>query len=354
VRLQPKRYPVVIRTQGTVQPTISNAVVPEVAGTVTALGPDFVVGGRFAQGDLLLEIDRRDYEIALTTASANLAQATAQLHEQEALADQARHDWRSLGRPGTPAPLTLREPQLAAARANTDAARAQLERAELDLQRTRVLAPYAGVVGARSVDAGQFVARGTPVGQVYAIKSVDIRLPLTSRQLTYLDTSGGANVELNATIGGQENRWTGTLVRVEGVDAATQQLYVIARVYAPYAKPDAVLRVGQFAQALIAGEVLQGVFVIPRAALREEREVLLVDADSQLYRQRVSVAWSDDQVAAIRDGLQAGDVLVTTPMSTVADGTPVRATIDGVPPAPLEPAAQSGRQSRSDTDSAPN
>ncbi len=341
-RLQASSYPVIIRSQGTVQPTLANTLVPAVAGTVTDVNPVFVAGGVFKRGDVLLQIDPRDYEIALTQAQANLAQADAQLQEQQALAEQARAEWRSMGRSGQPSSLTLREPQLAAASANRDAAQAQVQRAELDLERTRLIAPYDGMVSERQVDLGQFVARGAPVGSIHSLHAADIRLPLSNRQLTYLSLPDSAlqgdlpNVELKASIGATEQLWFGSLIRAEGIDAKTQQLNVIARVENPYTQGAQPLRAGQFVQAFIEGQVLDDVFVIPRAALREEREVLIVDENGAIQRRQVRVAWSDELVAAVSDGLAKGDLLVVTPMSTVADGTPVRATIDGVPPAPLE------------------
>ena len=346
-RLTPGTYPVIIRSQGTVQPTVANTLVPSVAGTVMSISDIFVAGGAFKRGDILVQIDPRDYEIALIQARANYAEADARLQEQIALAEQARLEWRSLGRSGQPSSLTLREPQVAAATANLDAALAQVKRADLDLERTRVIAPYDGIVSERLVDPGQFVARGAPVGSIHSIDTVDVRLPLSNRQLTYLrlpDTFSGSdvtqtllpNVELRASIGATEHLWSGKLIRAEGIDATTQQLNVIARIQNPYAQSDRPLRVGQYVQALIQGEVLEGVFVIPRAALREEREVLVIDENDEIQRRSVAVAWSDDDVAAISNGLREGELLVVTPLSTVSDGTPVRATIDGVAPAPLE------------------
>lgn len=337
-RLQRTDYPVIIRSQGTVQPTVTNQLVPQVAGTVSAVGESFVIGGEFSAGEMLVEIDRQDYDIALTQAKADLAQSNAQLEEQVALAQRARAEWQALGRQGKPSSLALREPQLAAARANRDAALAQVERAELDLQRTRLLAPYEGVVLARSVDPGQFVTRGLAIGQIHGVESVDVRLPLSNRQLTFLDTKGGAQVELTANIGGDTHIWVGALIRVEGIDAATQQLNVIARVAEPYDVDENAgrhfpLRVGQYLSARIAGQILQNVFVIPRAALREEREVLIVNDDNKIERRAVTVAWSDEEFAAITDGLSDDEALVITPLSTVSDGTPVQVAGDEKPTA---------------------
>lgn len=139
------------------------------------------------------------------------------------------------------------------------------------------------------------------------------------------------NIELSATVAGVKQTWTGKVIRAEGVDAGTQQLNVIARVDRPFAPGKPPLRIGQYVEATIAGSVLEGVFVLPRSALREDREVLLLNKDSQIERREVVVAWADEQTAAISDGLEDGSILVTTPLSTVTNGTPVRAAIDGEP-----------------------
>ncbi|MEE9321584.1 MAG: efflux RND transporter periplasmic adaptor subunit [Granulosicoccus sp.] len=368
--LKVSNYPVVIRSQGTVQPTVANTLVSEVSGTVTGLSGGYVVGAAFSAGDVLVQLDERDYAIALTQAQATMAQNDAQLEEQKALADLALSDWKSLGRRGQPSALTLRKPQLAASMANQASARAQIQKAELDLQRTRIVAPYDGRVLERNIDIGQFVNRGTPVGRIHAVQSVDVRLPLSSRQLTWLELPSanspgltgpgiaGKNlitqalsplpdVELNAVVGGRQHRWTGKLIRAEGVDADTQQLNVIARIEQPLADADAPLRVGQYVNALIAGQLLEDVFVIPRSAIRENDEVLILDADQRLFRRKITIAWSDEQFAAVSAGLEVEEVLVLTPLSTVADGTPVRATIDGVAPTPLEgPGNETGKSQR--------
>jgi len=340
ITLSKNNYPVAVRSQGTVQPTQSSTLVAEVTGTVTELTDVFVIGGSFSKGDVLLQIDERDYTIALTQAEANLAQASAALQEESARGKLAKAEWESIRKGKQASAFTLRLPQLAAARASRDAARAQVDRAKLDLERTRFVAPYDGRVLEKSVDLGQFVSRGARLGQIYATSSVDVRLPLSNRQLTFLDipTSGNVpqsllpNIELIAVVGGVEQSWTGKVVRAEGVDAGTQQLNVIARVENPFAPGKPPLRIGQYVEANIAGRVLEDVFVLPLAAVREGREVLLVNEDSQLQRREVVVAWSDAETAAISGGLEAGAILVTTPLSSVTNGTPVRATVDGKAP----------------------
>ncbi len=344
ITLSKGNYPVVIGSRGTVRPTHSSTLVAEVTGTVVEISENYVLGGSFSKGDVLIQIDERDYDIALTQANANLAQANAALQEESARGQLAKSEWESLRSGQQASEITLRIPQLAAARANRDAARAQVDRAKLDLERTKIIAPFDGRVSELAVDQGQFVSRGSRLGQIYSTQSVDVRLPLTSRQLTFLDIPSSINVpqsqlpniELQATVAGVKQSWTGKVIRAEGVDASTQQLNVIARVERPFARGTEPLRIDQYVEAKIAGRVLEGVFVLPRSAVREDREVLLVNKDSQLERREVIVIWADEETATISDGLEEGEVFVTTPLSTVTNGTPVRATIDGKAPAPAE------------------
>jgi len=164
---------------------------------------------------MLAQVDPRDYEIALILADANVAQASATLAEEQALAKQAAADWRNLGRRGSPSDLTLRKPQLAAAEANLAGARGQVQRAQLDLERTTIAAMYDGRISAKQVDLGQYVNTGSSLAQIYSTGNAEIRLPLTSNQLQFIDLDDAIArqqpIMLSATIAGSAAEWTSTL-----------------------------------------------------------------------------------------------------------------------------------------------
>lgn len=344
VRLQTTDYQVVIQSQGIVQARTETTLMPELNGRIVALSDNFENGGFFKQGSVLVQIDPRDYKIAVTIAEAELARAKASLAEEQARAQVAKRDWQQLKRQTKTAnPLVLRKPQVAAARASVAAAQAQLARAKLNLERTHILAPYTGRVLEQNVGLGQYVAPGTVLARIYAVDYVEIRLPLSNRQLAFLNlpehylgenvdnntTTGYASspVTVSAQIGATDYQWQGRIDRVEGaIDAQSRQLFVVARVDAPYAKPQDVrppLRLGQFVNAQIRARLLRNVFVLPRAALREGDQVLLVDAQNQLQARQITVIWGDAESVVVSEGLQAGDSLVVTPLSIAAEGTPV-------------------------------
>ena len=209
-RVNTSDYTVKVTSQGTVRPSREGSVVAQITGPVIAIADQFVSGGYFSRGDVLMEIEPRDYEIALTQAQAGLAQARAVLQEEQARSRQARADWKSMGRKGEPTALTARLPQVAAAKANLAAGEAQVEKAELDLSRTRLIAPYDGRVISKQVDVGEFVNRGQALGRIHALDSAEVRLPLSAKQIRYLALPGQgseaaepAEVLLSAEIAGE-------------------------------------------------------------------------------------------------------------------------------------------------------
>ncbi len=334
-------FTVKVKSRGTVRPRTESTLIPEVSGRVVQLSTNIREGEFIEQGDVLLQIDPRDYEAEVTVAASNLAQARTTLAEEQARANQARRDWTRLGEQGEPNDLVLRKPQLGGARAAVDSARARLVQAKLNLERTTIVAPYAGRVLERNVDIGQYVSPGTVLARVYAVDYVEIRLPLTNRQLEFVsvpevyrgDAVGirtpGPPVRFTARIGSKTHAWDGRVIRAEGaIDTESRQVFVIGQVDDPYGKGPPgrpPLKVGQFVEAEIEGQQLSDVVVIPRAALRAGGAVLVVDDQNRLQGRTVEVVWSDERNAVVATGLDAGDQLVLTPLGSGMQGVEVKA-----------------------------
>jgi RND family efflux transporter MFP subunit len=267
-----------------------------------------------------------------------LTQRQLALAEEQARSRQARQDWENLQLAGTPDPLALRVPQLESAEAQRAAAEARLRQAELELERTRISAPYAGRILEKKVDLGQYVSPGTDLATIYASDSVEVRLPITAEQQAFLDLPEsyqdgpggealGARVEFSARVGERLDIWPGRLVRTEGsVDIRSRQLFVVARIDHPYQRQGdrPPLKIGQFLEAQIFGRQLEQVFVIPRQAVHGEATVHLIDSENRLRRRNLDLLWRDEQHLIARGPLQAGDRLSLTALAFAADGSKVR------------------------------
>ncbi len=313
-----------VPSQGTVRPRTSTTLVAEAAGQVIEVADSFVAGGFFRKGDVLLTLDPRDYEVAIKQASASLAQAEAAKAQEQARSEQALKDWQQLGRSGKPSTLVLREPQLAEATARVDAAEADLLRAERDLEKTKVRAPYDGLLQSKQADVGRYVTPGTQLGTAFAVDSAEIRLPLSDADLAYLALPTFTNqdqwpeVTLSASIAGQPRQWRANIVRTEGVvDERSRVTYAVARLADPYGVFNAdsahtPLPIGTFVEADIDGIWAEQVALLPRHVLRDNNTVLLAGAENELEIRQVEVLRADAQRVYVSSGLNVGDRVITT------------------------------------------
>ncbi|RBP37694.1 RND family efflux transporter MFP subunit [Roseimicrobium gellanilyticum] len=348
-RLKKTSFPVVVTSQGMVQPRTQTTLLPEVSAKIVESSSNFKPGGFFEKGEVLMKLDPVDYETAVVVAQAAVAQAESMLAEELAKAEQALENWKALGRSGEPNALAMRKPQVAKAHADVASAKAQVLKAERDLERTTIRAPFAGQVLEQLVDVGQLVTSGTQLAKVFAVDYVEIRLPLPERGMRFLAlpenyrdgsesaATANAEVRLNAVMNGKLASWRGRIVRVEGaMDASTRQIIAVAQVDDPYAKrSDGLppLKVGQFVEAEITGETLQDVYVIPRSAVRAGNEIILISPKNTLRRVLVEPLVSDEKQIVIAANApkapQEGEVLCLTPIPFPADGARVDPVIDG-------------------------
>ena len=332
-------------SQGTVEPRTQTTLVAEVAGQIVSVSSNFIAGGFFRKGEVLLQIDPSDYETGLLRAQATLASRKAQYADQKARCEQALKDWTNLGRQGEPSDLVVRKPQLAEALAGVQAAEAELKEAERNLQRTRIRVPYDGLVRNKQVDVGQYVGPGTPLGVTFAIDTAEIRLPLSGSDLAFLnlpsatrlDQAHRVPVTLTDETGSTKGQWQAQIVRTEGVvDQGSRVVYAVAEVVDPYGvlgrseQPE--LKMGSFVRAEIEGLRVEDVVVLPRSVLRPEDIVLIANEDRRLEVRPVTVTRAEPRLVYISAGIAEGEQVITTSMDAPIPGT--RLTISGEEPNP--------------------
>lgn len=333
--VEPQRFQLTVVAHGTVEPRTESDLVAEVRGRVVEVAPALEAGGFFEAGETLLRLDGRDYRIAVerNRASVQLAESEDRLAKAEA---QRRRQLVERG-VASDADLEQFENRALVAAATLAQARANLSQAVLDLERTAVSAPFAGRVRARSVDLGQFVSPGSLLAQIYAVDYSEIRLPIRTDELAFLTlpspASGsdepGANVSLQASLGGQQLEWMAELVRTEGaIDPRTRMMNVVARIDDPHGREaDRVpLPAGLFVRAEIQGRQLDDVYVLPTAALRDGDSLYLLLEDRLVFRNVDVLRRGRDEVV-IDGGLEPGDLVIVTPMRAATDGMRVRAKV---------------------------
>ncbi len=329
IRLAPMQLRV--SSEGNVQPSVETKLVAQVAGEVIELSSSLVAGGNFSKGDILLKLDPRDYEIALSRSQATLSRAQA----EQRFATEEITRIRSLygDELASIAELQSAERLLAVANAASDDAAAAVKRVSVDLERTVFTAPFKGRVRAEDVDIGQFLSKGAMIATLYDTDRLQVRLPLADAQLAYLDPSYAqtgisgeepANVVLTANYAGDMQSWSAKLLRTEGdISTKSRFLHVIVAVTETLNSNGVRLPVGLFVNAVIDGRTVDNLVSIPRSALRPDNSVMVIDDSDKLHFRDVSVFKLSDNDVLISEGLASGERISISPLQFVVEGMPV-------------------------------
>ena len=333
------RQPVTFKvaSQGTVSPRTQTTLVAEASGQIVEVSPTFVSCGFFTKGDVLIRIDPRNYASAVKRANADVAKAATQLQTETALAGYAAEDFERLRRvnpaQGPASELALRKPQLRAALAELQSAEAGLEKAQGDLDRTVIRAPYNGLVREKLADVGQYVSAGSQLGVTFAVDVAEVRLPVTQQDLQYLDIgklrlNSPIEVELTAELGNTDFHWSGIVRRTEGVfDTSNRVLYLVAEIVDPYdleGNGRVPLLMGTFVSATIGGRFAGELALVPRHSLQRGNTLWMLDEEQRIYPREVEVVRRDQDFVYIADGVSAGEQYCVTPIDQPLPGMKVR------------------------------
>ena len=355
-----------VRGTGTARPVREIQLTAEVGGRLVDVSDALVSGGRFDAGTALARIDPADYQSAVQQAEAQVTQARVQLLQAQEEAGAARKDYERLqGRADEPPEpdstelgrLLFNEPQVAQAQSNLESARAALQTARTNLERTRLQVPFDGMVRQKQADLGAYVAPGTPVATVYGTEEAEIVVSLPSRKAALIKnlwtTSGqSADAELPATVtstyGDQTYSWEGRVHRVEGtIDEQTRTVDVVVRVPDPYSQAPTVqsrrpekppepgdparppLAIGTYATVDIEGRQDGTYHMVPRRAVhtREPDQppvVWTAVGDSMLVEQAVEPIQTVEEQTYLAPTLDPDARVITTDLRVQTDSMRVR------------------------------
>jgi RND family efflux transporter MFP subunit len=326
-----------ITAMGAVRPEREIMLSPRVGGEIVALSASFTPGGFVEQGEVLLQIDPADYETALLQRRSELRQASADLDLELGRQELARQDYEDLK--GTISSeyetLVLREPQLNTARARVEAAQAAVRRAELDLERTRIRAPFAAHILSREANVGSQVSPGESLGRLVGIESYWVEAAVPVAQLRWIEFptesgSPGAVARVRNRAAWPKNVFREA--RVHQLIGALEQQTRLARVLVTVADPLAhepgsagqpPLMVGSYVEVRIEGKPIENVIRMNRDFLRQN-DTVWVNEGGVLRIRQAEVVFSDERFVYIGSGLEKSDLVVTTNLSSVFDGAELR------------------------------
>ncbi|XQW85569.1 efflux RND transporter periplasmic adaptor subunit [Thalassotalea piscium] len=314
-----------VNSYGVVTPKYETELVAQVSGQIVELSQKFERGGFVKEGQLLARIDPNDYEAALIDAQANLASARAALEKERAQGKVAEREWKEIT-DTSPTELSLRKPQLAQEIARVKAAQASVLRAQRNMERTEVRAPYDAMIESRNIGLGSFVGTGSNIGKLLGTAVAEVRLPVADNELQFLDKQGkDASVMLIGDFAGQERQWPAKVIRNEGViDAKSRMSYFVAQVKDPYglideSKHETPLRFGAYVNAKIQGMELANATKVPRYLVVKDK-IAVLDSESKLHFAEIDVVRQVGRDVIVAAGLNDGDQIITSALDYPVDG----------------------------------
>jgi RND family efflux transporter MFP subunit len=326
---------------GTVRPEKEIILSPRVGGEIVSVSESFTPGGFVEEGEVLLQIDPADYEVILLQRESELLQASADLELELGRQDLAQKDYKELE--GTISTeyksLVLRTPQLNIARARVESAEAAVRRARLDLERTRVRAPFAAHIINREANVGSQVSAGEPLGELVGVRHYWVEAAVPVSNLRWIDFSGDREPAALSVHVRNRAAWPedvfreGSVHRLIGeLEDQTRLARVLLTVADPLShEPQSAglppLMVGSFVEARIAGIPIEDVIRIDRDYVRKD-DTIWIDEAGVLRIRDLDIVFRDDEFAYIRSGLSSEDQVIKTNLATVFDGAALRLAAD--------------------------
>lgn len=311
---------------GTTTGFVNAAIYPKIDGYL--LKQVYHDGGAVKAGDLLFEIDSRQYKAALDQARSQLARTQAILARNEL--DVKRY--RPLAAEGAVSQKELDDAvqTLAANRAQLSGDRAALEQAQLNLDWTQVHAPIDGIAGIANAQVGDLVSPTTlltnvsqldPIKVSFQVGEIDyLRFAERIRELEQTDADSKKKGLQLILANGKPYASPGQ-ASVAGLDVTTTTGTI--EMQGVFPNPDSLLRPGQFAKIRTVTEQLPGALVIPQRAVRDLQgidQVAVVGADDKVAFVNVKLGSQTGSDTVVTDGLKAGDRVVVEGLQKIRDG----------------------------------
>ena len=361
-----------IEAYGTVEPREALKLVAEVRGQIVDISSSFKEGGFVNKGTRLIQIDPRTYKLEVQRRNVQIKQAEAEIKrlQQEVLNLQARIkiaksdvslaegeyfrlkkliDRKVIAQSTVDKAeqqylasrqrlqtlenqLALTGPQKEQLLAQRDLTKVLFQEAQLDLERSGIIALFDGWVLEKTVEVGQHVNVGQDMGRIYSAGGLDIEVRIPVKDFKWFPADLNEDVVVEADIifetAGAQRTWNGRVARIKAqMDDRTRTLPIVVEVgeaSGPAEKKGSLrLRPGMFVRVKIKGKVVDQAFVLPRHVVYPG-DIVYTVKDNRLKIRPVNILRAYKDSVIVSQGLSEGDLIIKTPMSAATDGMLVR------------------------------
>jgi len=352
IQINATRHDVDLHAKGTVVPAQEIVLQAELGGRVIWQSPELVAGGRFKADQPILRIDPRDYQLAVESHRSKVNRAKLDLSIEARRGAVAKREWNAFGEMDVSdeqRALAQREPQLEASRLALKAAQSALKKAQLDLTRTTLRAPFDAMVVTESVDPGQLISPQTAVARLVGTNEyhVQVSVPVASLKTVRARTPDepGSAAKVVQRVGQETIERDAEVIRqLPDLDPGGAMARLLLNIENPLGERSGLpLLLGSFVDVAVAAQPIHDAIRLPRVALRNGRSVYVMNDRDLLEIREVQIAWTEPDAVLVTGGLEPNDRVVTSRIATPVPNMLLR-TAEQMPEAapsdPSEPAAQ--------------
>lgn len=331
----------------------------QVSGRIEKIAIEAVPGAELEKGQLLASIEKRDFQLQVQQQKAAVIQAQANLDLEKGQALLAKEEYElavlqikarrgiqssspdisssetlvvdpTLIEPEIDSALVLREPQIAAAKAGLKTAQANLALMELYLERTKIKMPFKGQIISRSANTGSQVSTSSTLFDLVATDEFWLQVKVPQNFLPLLDTSQPVIIQQ-----GKYRREAKILHSLIEVDARDRQAKILISIKDPLQnKTDNGelflldhLLLGSYVDCILFAKPIEDVYVVENRYIKEGDYVWVVN-ENKLYKRELTMAYQGRDKSWVESGFITGDVLLTSNLGVITEGTPVRLASD--------------------------
>ena len=310
---------------------VNAQIQPRVSGYI--IKQNYKEGSVVRKGEVLFEIDPRPFKAALDQAKAQLAQAEAQLGK--ANLDVERDTPLAQARAIAQSQLDTEIQAKLGAQAMVQAAKANVEQAELNMEFTKVTSLVTGIAGIAQVQIGNLVG---PNSVLTSVSQVDpIKAYFTVSEQQFVDFH--RRFPTQESVEEQRRRMPLELLLADGsvyerpgriyfADREVNPATGAIRIAGVFPNPNNLLRPGGFGRVRLSAKTQTGALLVPQRAVMELQgsyQVAVVGDDNKVSIRPVTVGERVGKLWIVTEGLKAGERVVVEGLMKVRDGTPVKA-----------------------------
>jgi RND family efflux transporter MFP subunit len=335
-KIFPKTQRVTVKAMGTVVPAKELTLKSRVSGEIVQVHPEFTEGGILRRGEQILQIDETDYQLIKAQKQSAVVDADFAYKIELGRQDVAQREWKLLNgnnpAPEADAELALRRPHLEKALSDLAAARSEFEAAKLQLDRTKIIAPFNAIIRSVHVEKGSMTAMQENLATLVGTDDYRVQVSVPVDRLKWIDIPYDykyIGAQASVTYHGNAVRSGRVIKLLSDLEEQGRMARLVVSIKDPLGlgtsgeKKPAML-IGEYVRVEIQGRKIEDAYPIPRSALRDNAYIWLADADDKLEFRKIQTIWRDSEMVLIKNGLKPGTRLIISDLATPVPGMAIR------------------------------